>query len=935
MMTANVRLRGNDGRPGRLLRARLLLPLQALLLAAAIAGWWSQRGETLFSNGRWVVGKDTGKYVFYAHAFLFQPVKAGRVDLTSCMGFQEILYVRAEDENRRLVSLRCDASIDPKAYLWLEARKQGRSLLGCRFSNRKDYPSGFYRYNDSGEISAQEPCSIDMPAPRDGHLGIEMRLKDGQWDAMVQGMPFASIADIGTKGGQFGFRGSGWDHRPVTIGNIEMEFEDPAHPGRHWTERENFQRAPIFRRIFPFAMLFATLAVAMRRWRQTLLSAWISAKSLPSFMSIDDILFTLTMLITVVAQKYLRWPSGIMIPLGIMAAEVLTVAVFVAFQKQRLPDERPRHTSLLVFSMGVILTLVGVAAFLVHGHRNIGGGSDAAYTVQPDAHHASSAFRTNALSVNPGRPFFIENMAYAGQVISASIALASNATLDVVFQQQSEYSRGDPDGEALPLRRRLLRLSTRSDVTTGLSRSTDNRPQPFTPIAGLLEPSHTNRLVLRCDNHGTQVILNGATTLASTLRPLGYGETGFMTYDGGAILDSISVEPISGSETSSSVLPLAAALAPIILACLAWIVFRRCGTMSFMDAARISFAAIYPLAFCLLASLFVDVNTMAGLGRARTAWLNLALSATAVSCITATAAFRPSRKFAVVYANAMILLSIAAGAACIWELLPASHPLRLKFTREAIDPGDLSAIRTDAPGPWYNSNDKIGVHIYPWNQRLGGRLLPLSKKEGTFRIFVTGGSQAWGAGAADSAHTFAQMLEDSLRARGLPVEAFNASCNGGGISRSFFFYRDILRLWQPDLIIADIGLNETSGLVRVYDDERRRCIDSVAKDFEAWLSLCRSDNVEFLLVLEPMCGETPLQPIPAFYDALETVARRNGASVFKPAGKVYEMERNHIIWWDTAHFTPYGHDLFARLLLPCVEQIVQSHTVERTDPLKY
>jgi len=172
------------------------------------------------------------------------------------------------------------------------------------------------------------------------------------------------------------------------------------------------------------------------------------------------------------------------------------------------------------------------------------------------------------------------------------------------------------------------------------------------------------------------------------------------------------------------------------------------------------------------------------------------------------------------------------------------------------------------------------------------------------------------------------LFENSLRDCGLQVEVFNASGNGGGILRSYLLYKDILQYLQPDLVIADVGLNETSGLVRVRGDERRKGIDNVAKDLEAWLTLCRRDNVEFLLILEPMCGETPLQPIPAFYYALETVARRNGALVSRPSAKVYEMEQHHFVWWDTAHFTPYGHELFSRILLPDVVQLVKRHLAE-------
>ena len=98
---------------------------------------------------------------------------------------------------------------------------------------------------------------------------------------------------------------------------------------------------------------------------------------------------------------------------------------------------------------------------------------------------------------------------------------------------------------------------------------------------------------------------------------------------------------------------------------------------------------------------------------------------------------------------------------------------------------------------------------------------------------------------------------------------------------------------------------------------------SQAGYFDRLLTECAADGVAFAFALEPMCGETPLRPVGVFYDALESTAQKHGISTLKPAGLMSEKEKDHLVWWDTAHFAPYGHQLMAGLLEPEVERMVK------------
>jgi hypothetical protein len=885
-----------------------LVVLQILLLAASVSLWWARRSDTLFSNGRWIVGKDTGKFVFYAHDFMFQPLSKSGVELTSCMGFQEILYRKPEDTGRQLTSLRCRASIANGAYLWVEARKKGQRMLGVRFSRHGDYPSGFYRYDESGEILERAPFDFALP----DESVIHIRFRDGQWQAFVDNKPVGQIADQEPGDGFFGFRGSGWSQRPVTIRDIEMEFRDSARSGNIWIEREDFSYRPALARCFPFTLLFAGIVICLRRWRQMIFGTAFPRR-------LDDAGFCSLLAILLLCQMSARWNHGILIPAAIFGGEIIVLAGLLFTKTELIPGRFG-----LVY--GLVLAAIGWAAFTAHGKWL--GRSEytsraqrdlvplAALIVRPDQLRSSPPIETQTITVAPGSPWFTEGRAYAAQRITADFRMPSNSTLDVVFQQQSFLTHGDPEGEELPLQRRLLRLSTRADVSTGLSRRTENRPIPFLPICGTLYANQENHLVLENDAAGASVTLNGETTYAEDLKPIGFGETGFLAYEQPVVLNRIRVEPSSRGLAGERVLPWLGLFLPFILATVARIVFRI--------PARLAFLAYYPLAFYAVGTLFLDTNSLASMGRQRFAWQNLALAATAFSHLNILAALRGRRPFGPLSSNVILLVTLFFTTLFIWDILPKDHPLRLKFTDEAIVPSFQEDNMPEQPGPWYNNNWMIGSGTYIWKQRFGAKRIPADKPKGAIRIFVVGGSQAWGSGAASSEQTFSQLLEDALRAKDLPVEIYNAAANGGGIRQILGLYPELLRGFRPDLLIADIGLNESAGLRQQRADEAIRWhTDFQAGLFDQLLSQCETDGVKVVLSLEPMCGETPLRPVDHFYDALENAARKHGGAVLKPAGLMNEKEKDHFVWWDTAHLAPYGQLSMARFLEPEVERTVR------------
>ena len=507
-------------------------------------------------------------------------------------------------------------------------------------------------------------------------------------------------------------------------------------------------------------------------------------------------------------------------------------------------------------------------------------------------------------------------MTYSAQRITADFRMPSNSTLDVVFQQLSFLTRGDPEGEELPLQRRLLRLSTRTNVSTGVSSRTDTGPHPLMPIRGSLHTDRDNHVELETDQAGVKVTLNGEATLLPDIKPIGFGETGFLAYEQPVLLSRVRVEPSAGVVTRERLLPWVGASLPFILAIVGWALLRI--------PARLEFAALFPLAFYTVGTLFLDTESLASLGRARFVWLDLALAATAFSQLNVIASMRGQRRFSPLTANAILLITFFFIALFAWDVLPKNHPLRVKFARDAIAPADTEADIHDPLGPWYNSNRKIGAQTYVWKQLFGGKRIAAAKPAGTVRLFVVGGSQAWGSGAASSAATFAELLQNSLRTNGMHVEIYNAAANGGGIKQALDLYTELLRGFKPDALIADIGLNECSGLQMQRTEERLMAHTQLqAGYFDRLLTECDTDGVACAFVLEPMCGETPLRPVDVFYDALENIAQKHAISALKPAKLMSDKEKDHLVWWDTAHLAPFGQQLMTGFLEPDVKRMVR------------
>jgi hypothetical protein len=805
-------------------------------------------------------------------------------------------------------------------------------MTAARLSRNGRFPGGFFRFDERGDVTEHVP----FPAPRDpltdGWQAFRLAITDGTLRLSIDGQPLGSLPVAAGREGHFGFRGSGWNRAPVCVRNIRMTFADPGRPGSEWVEKETFGRPSLTGRMLFPALGLGVLLAAARGCRTRAFAAGVRPSRATAFRLVSSAGFLLCLAIAA-ARPTAR---GMLIPLAFLAAEWLDLPALLAWGGQ--PDSvgaagarRAGAALLLLFAGASIATGMRHGGWAARRQHATAAKRDnpelAALIVAPDAAASSPAWSSGPpREIRAGAPLFAEGHAYREQRIEAVFEAAPETTLDVAFQQQSFRTRGDPAGEALPLQRRLLRLSSVPGVGTGLALRTDNRPRPWRPLDGALRTGITNSLAIESDAGGIRVTLNGRSTVFDEARPIGFGETGLMVQEGQVTVRRFAVTPLPSQVIRERLRPLAAPVVPFAVLLLFLALWRLAGAGAARDLLPLELAALFPLAAYAAMTLALPTDTLAALGRVRLAWLDVFLAAAAFSHLLIVVLARGRLHAPALAANLVSIAGVACLALLAWDRLPAEHPLRVRFAGDGVAPA-ASEGAEPADGRWYDRNRLVGAQTFVWRQQLGGESLPPRKEPGVRRIFVVGGSQAWGSGAADSRHTFAALLEDSLRARGLAVEVFNAAANGAGVEHAMHLYEALLRNLEPDVIVADVGLNECTGLLQYRDDGARdEAAAGVAGFLDRLIRGCRRDGVAFLLVLEPMCGETPLRPVESFYGALAATAAAHGAPVVDPAAELGEKETLHQVWWDTAHLTPYGHRVMADILRPHVEALARKAT---------
>ena len=899
-----------------------------LLLGYGMCQWWLTTQNNLFNNGRWISGKDTGKFLFYSFQFLFRPIDKSFLNLSSDMGFHEVIYRRPEGAQRELMQLELKSKIDKNAYLWILLRKNAERLQGIRLSNHPSYLSGFYQYDDKGDLEKHIVFDVTINQNKETWHGIQIHIEKQNLFLMVDDQQIFQTELMGGSSGFFGFKGSGNPRRPVLIKDVMMQFRDPQNPESTWSEYEDFTK--INMTIWQGVLFFGLSAIILllRYVKQCLFASMIHVSYRAYYIAVDSVILFLMLLFLLFLPKY---PSGVQFFLLLILSECISF-ILIGLLCRKYPNKNWSFSYLLASCyVALMLLVVGWNAFKFESlnqqqdvvPKHLTYVKPEAIKTYPSLSSSTAPLSLpNPIIVRPGEPFFSEGRAYRDQHISVEFIMCSNCTMDVVYQQQSFQTLGDDEGEVLPYLRHLIRLSTLPDVPAGISLTTGNRPAPFKELEGVLRPGMLNTLYIQSIGSKTRVHLNGVLTETKELTPLNFGEFGIMVFEESVSITGLHVESASNVLLKNTYKPILIGFCPLLIG-FVLLVFMQWGRkVNVLKILLFEWISFYPWLVYSMGSMMATLGTTS-LFKSMILWKELSLIAVLLNHLFLFLMLRRDVRFASVLFNMGFILLTISFLRFVWDLLPPEHSWKLHFTDSTQAPSSYNA-KNSYEGPWYAHNKMIGANIFHWNQAFGGERISIQNVNKKIRIFVMGGSQAWGSGAASTSTTFAELLEKQLNAKNLNTEVFNASVNGIGIRKVVHYFKQIVIPFNPDVIILDIGLNDCASLALRKKEARKIArTQSLIKHFEAFLNLCQASEIEVLLCLEPMCAELGLRPYEPYYEALEKTAKSYGVHVVNPFLLTTRMEKDHFVWWDTAHLAPRGQRLLADQIQPGLEEIIK------------
>lgn len=190
---------------------------------------------------------------------------------------------------------------------------------------------------------------------------------------------------------------------------------------------------------------------------------------------------------------------------------------------------------------------------------------------------------------------------------------------------------------------------------------------------------------------------------------------------------------------------------------------------------------------------------------------------------------------------------------------------------------------------------------------------------GETRILFVGTSQTWGAGARDYAHTYPMLIERALNENAPPGRCFtciNTGICGQNAAALFTLYETRWMAYKPDLTVIDLGFN---------DCDRNQA--EFGRALEQFAALNRAHGVRTLFVREP----TDLDgagTVPRCYETMTAVAQAQDVPLVRADERIAERIDDGFLFWDMVHFTPYGHQTMAAILL---EPIIETLGIERAE----
>jgi len=200
------------------------------------------------------------------------------------------------------------------------------------------------------------------------------------------------------------------------------------------------------------------------------------------------------------------------------------------------------------------------------------------------------------------------------------------------------------------------------------------------------------------------------------------------------------------------------------------------------------------------------------------------------------------------------------------------------YHQPQVDAHTISWSVPNQPTPFVGSAAVPGVHhnahINAWQMR-NHEVVRIPKPRGVFRIFLTGGSTAYGSGAPTQEHTIGSLLQAQLNAglaqkNNVEYEVFNFANPAWASTQERIAIENYLSELQPDMIISLSGNNDV-----FWGDAGRNVLWFFSFADEYFKRLANAGLV--------MAGQQALPELPAAIASTERIA---------PEMVAYRIEKN-------------------------------------------
>lgn len=183
-------------------------------------------------------------------------------------------------------------------------------------------------------------------------------------------------------------------------------------------------------------------------------------------------------------------------------------------------------------------------------------------------------------------------------------------------------------------------------------------------------------------------------------------------------------------------------------------------------------------------------------------------------------------------------------------------------------------------------------------------LSDLAGKVSAKKIAFLGSSQTFGGGAQSLSRAFpAQLVVALTSCLKKDVTGFNLSAPGENSAQLLQSYRELLKIWQPELLLVNLSHNDKDPA-------------EFRKNIAALLKLNSSLKIRTVLVKEPNSPELEFAHLTEKYQILRELAQQFSVVLIDlpehlASENIYD---SGLLWWDIVHFDQAGHFAAAKLL---------------------